>query len=62
MAVKSIPSSEDGYGVVIKTENSIYIVSQNTAKGKFTLWKETSSGYEKIATADSPLKLYEKVK
>lgn len=59
--VNQIPKSEDGYGVRYTTENNtVYIISQNKKKEKFTLWKELKSGYEKIATSDIPTALYKK--
>lgn len=59
--VNQIPKSEDGYGVRYYSDSgNIYIISQNTKKERFTLWKESKSGYEKIATADIPTALYKK--
>lgn len=61
--VNQIPKSEDGYGVRYVSDSGInYIVSQNTKKERFTLWKETENGYEKIATSNSPIDLYKKCK
>lgn len=59
--VNQIPKSEDGCGVRYTTENNtVYIISQNKKKEKFTLWKELKNGYEKIGTANSPIDLYKK--
>lgn len=59
--VNQIPKSEDGHGVRYTSETgNVYIISQNTKKERFTLWKELKSGYEKIATADIPTTLYKK--
>lgn len=59
--VNQIPKSEDGYGARYYSDSgNIYIISQNTKKERFTLWKESKSGYEKIATADIPTALYKK--
>ena len=59
--VNQIPKSEDGHGVRYTTENNtVYIISQNKKKEKFTLWKELKNGYEKIATSDIPTSLYKK--
>lgn len=59
--VKNLPVSEDGHGVVYRTKAKEYIVSQNTKKEIFTLWLVVDGGYEKIATSNNPIKLYEKV-
>lgn len=59
--VNQIPKSEDGYGVRYISEfGNEYIISQNTKKEKFTLWKILKNGYEKIGTANSPIDLYKK--
>ena len=59
--VNQIPKSEDGYGVrYISESGNEYIISQNTKKEKFTLWKILENGYEKIATSDIPTSLYKK--
>lgn len=57
---KAIPKSEDGPGVVCNGKD-VYIVSQNLDKKQFTLWRKVPEGYEKIATANNPDKLYDKV-
>ena len=50
-AVKKLPSSENGRGVrYISKVKQEYCISQNLEKKKFTLWKVTKCGYEKIAT------------
>ena len=63
--VNSIPNSETGKGVVCYTKpnesGDKYIVSQNPLKEQFTLWKCIEDGFEKIATANSPLDLYNKI-
>lgn len=58
--VKKLPLSENGPGVVCNGKY-VYIISQNLKKNKFTLWIQTEDGYEKITSADSPMKLYDKV-
>lgn len=58
--VNQIPKSEDGYGVLYKTKSNEYVISQNTKKEKFTLWKKLKNGYEKVGTANSPTDLYKK--
>lgn len=61
--VNQIPKSEDGYGVrYISKSGNEYIISQNTKKEKFTLWKETENGYEKMTTSNNPIDLYKKCK
>lgn len=58
--VKKIPESENGPGVKVTTRSKdIYHVSQRLAPLQFTLWKEVPGGFEKVATAKSPLDLYE---
>ena len=39
-----------------------YIITQNTLKGKFTLYKVLENDYEKLATDSSPLTLYDVIK
>lgn len=59
--VNQIPKSEDGYGVKYTTESgNEYVISHNTIKKRFTLWKSLEKGYEKIGTANSPIDLYKK--
>lgn len=36
-----------------------YITTQNTVNGKFSLYKVINNDYEKISTADTPLKFDE---
>ena len=60
-AIKNLPSSEDGPGVLCVGKNNSYIVSQNLKTQRFTLWLKTKDGLEKQATSDSPIKLYEKI-
>jgi len=60
--VKKIPASESGPGVQCTTaEGTIYIVSQCFAPKRFTLWEKKAGGYEKLATANTPIDLYEKI-
>lgn len=59
--IKTLPSSEDGHGILYRTQTAEYLISQNTTKQQFTLWKLVDSGYEKLGTANSPIKLYEKI-
>ena len=58
--VSKLPLSENGPGVVCNGK-FVYIISQNLNKNKFTLWKKVDEGYEQIAVADNPMKLYDKV-
>ena len=39
-----------------------YVTAQNTINGKFTLYKVINKDYEKMITADSPLKFDEVIK
>lgn len=60
--VKSIPASENGPGVRMKTRSGAeYIVSMNRDKRKFTLWRCTDAGYEKMSVANAPTDLYQLV-
>lgn len=58
---KTLPKSEDGHGVHYITPTAEHVISQNTTKQQFTLWQIVDGGYEKISTANNPLKLYEKI-
>ena len=61
--VKQIPKSDNGYGVQYTTASgTVYKISHNPLKNKFTLWKPVENGYEKLATADNPYNLYKKCK
>lgn len=61
--VKKIPVTETGPGEhCTMTDGQVYVISQNPngPKPKFTLWKEVSGGYEKIAVSDgSPIPLHQ---
>lgn len=59
--MKTLPKSEDGYGVLYKFNGQEYVISQNTSKGIFTLWLKDDNEYTKISTANSPTKLYKKI-
>lgn len=63
--VNKIPKSEDGHTTTILWNNNKYYITNNTVKKQFTLWKiDDSAGYnqyEKLNTANSPIKLYEKI-
>ena len=57
--VKKIPSSENGHATKYTSEKGTeYLVTQNSEKKQFTLWKISPDGYLKIDTAKSPLDLY----
>ena len=58
--IKNLPSSENGPGVVCNGKY-VYIITQDLKKQRFTLWKKVDEGYEKMGSADSPMKLYDKV-
>lgn len=51
--VKAIPSSENGTGV--DCLNGKYLITQNSLKGQFTLWKRLKDEFERIKTSDNPL-------
>ena len=57
-----LPSSENGTGVTCATlSGEQYYISQNKEKGKHTLWRIVDGNYQKIATANSPFDLYDKI-
>jgi len=57
--VKNLPKSESGVGILCKYKGEQYQISQNPEKikGRFTLWKITSSGYERLQSADDTVTL-----
>lgn len=62
--VKSIPKSEDGHGVLVIRDKHNYMITLNTNAMRFTLWQikpGKPEEYDKIGTADTPLKLYKKI-
>lgn len=59
--IKTLPKTEDGHGVLYRTPTTEYVISQNTIKAKFTLWRIVEDEYEKLGTADSPIELYKKI-
>lgn len=62
--VKKIPTSDSGVRVLCRTKSGDeYTISQNPMKdrSRFTLWRNLSDGYEKVASADSPSALYQKI-
>lgn len=60
--MKKLPASESGTRVCCLTKGKQqYIVSHAPMTGKFTLWLIKDKEYEKIATAKSPLPLYDKI-
>lgn len=61
--VKTLPKTEDGRGMDCKMPDATYHISHNTSKIKnaFTLWKVVSGGYEKLASADMPQELEQKI-
>lgn len=63
--IKSIPSSDNGAGVVCYTKPNMsgdkYIISQNPLKEQFTLWECVGDEYEKIATSNNPSKFYDMI-
>lgn len=60
--VKNLPATETGAGVTYITKSGKeYRISQNPTAARHTLWSVLPEGYEKIATAASPLPLYDKI-
>ena len=59
---KNIPASElQAPGVYCRAKNNNYVITSNAYREKFTLWKEVEGGVVRMATASSPLKLYEQI-
>ena len=52
----NIPKNEKGMTSYIFDGERCYLITQNTVNGKFTLYRIIGNDYEKMATADSPLK------
>ena len=49
-------------GVECRTKmNGNFVITSNELRSKFTLWKPSDDGYEKVATAKDPTALYDKV-
>lgn len=60
--IKTIPNTENGTTVTNTTlSGDKYLITRCLEKQRFTLWKILSEGYEKLATATSPLELYNKI-
>lgn len=60
VVLMKIPSNEKGMVSYVYDGKKHYHITQNTVNGKFTLYKVINNDdYEKMATADSPLKLDE---
>ena len=58
-----IPKNEKCMVSYIYDDEIRYRITQNTINGKFTLYKTIKNDdYEKMSTADSPLKLDEVIK
>ena len=57
-----IPKNERGMESYIYDGKKCYYITLNTVNGKFTLYKIINNDYEKMATADSPSKLYKAMK
>ena len=61
-SITKLPSSENGLGVTcITLSGEQYYISQNKEKGKHTLWRIVDGNYQKLATANSPFDLYDKI-
>ena len=59
---KNFPASEVGPGVRCRTSSGAeYLIFQSPGKRRHTLWKAAEGGYEKIASADSPVDLYDRI-
>ena len=49
-------------GVECRTlRKGVYVITSNELRNKFTLWKDNGGDYEKVATAKSPMTLYDKI-
>ena len=53
--VKSIPNSETQKVDCSTKSGDKYIITQNSLKEQFTLWKCLEDGFEKIKTSNNPL-------
>ena len=56
---KALPATETGSTVTCKAKGT-YLITNCPERQRFTLWK-VDNGYEKIATGDSPIPLYDKI-
>ena len=62
VALMKIPKNEKSMVSHVFDGVKCYITTQNTINGKFTLYKVNNDDYEKISTADTPLKFDEIIK
>lgn len=58
--VKTIPNTETGSRTTCFTKSNDsgdkYLITENPLEERFTLWKCTEDGFEKIKTSNNPLK------
>lgn len=63
--VKSIPVSETGSRVTCFTKpnesGDKYLITQNSMKAQFTLWKCVDEGFERIKVSDNPKDFDDKI-
>lgn len=50
--VKAIPNSETQK---VECLNGEFLITQNSLKEQFTLWKRLEDGFERVSTRDNPL-------
>lgn len=60
--MKKLPTTETGPSLRCFTKSGQqYLITQNPAAAKFTLWRVMEGGYDKLATSNSPVSLSNKV-
>lgn len=54
--VKTIPTAESGSRTTCTTKlGKKYLITNNPAKERFTLWRVVEDGYEKLSVSSNPL-------
>lgn len=59
--IAKIPDTEYREVVMPYPSGNQYFITYNSAKDIRTLWMQVPEGYERLATDDTPIALYEKV-
>lgn len=65
-ATKKLPATETGAAVRCKTKKGQeYLISQNPLpprpQDRFTLWRQSAQGLERVTSGKEPTSLYEKI-
>lgn len=55
-----LPKSDRRMVKYITKGGKEYLITQSETNGRFTLWVEAGKNVNKLATSDSPIKLYSK--